>query len=212
MLALGTSRTAFGFRAQRSAASDGPTWQFNFGLTGIGPVQDLIGLHLILAEGVRPTHLLIEIHPAFLHQTADWCEARAVDVRKLDWRDLTVLSRYAFAPRSLALRWIASRLSPWHSYRVELLRRLAPAWLEEASRRDARMLVETDDSGWSRFPLRPADDAERQRVGKWCADLYTGALTRFEVTGVPLLAIDEMLAICRREQIEAALVLMPEGG
>ena len=209
LLALGTSRTAFGFCP--SAEGDEDAWQFNFGLTGIGPVQQLVCFHRLLAAGVRPTRLLIEIHPAFLHQTPDWCEARAVDVRKLDWPDLAVMCRHAYDPRALAWAWTASRLSPWYSYRAEVLRRVAPGWLDEASRRDERMLVATDAFGWSRFPVRPADEAERQRVSKLCADLYTGALSEFEVTDVARQAIDEMLALCRNEQIDAALVLMPEG-
>ena len=210
LLALGTSRTAFGF-CPASDKSPTAAWQFNFGLTGIGPVQQLLCLHRLLAAGIRPAQLLIEIHPAFLHQTCDWCETRAVDVRKLDWSDLRVMRRYAFEPRELTFRWLASRMAPWYAYRVELLRRAAPGWLDEACQRDERMLVQTDRFGWSRFPLRPADDAERQRVGKWSADLYTVALTGFEVTDVPRRAIAEMLDICRREQIDSALVLMPEG-
>ncbi|HQU43534.1 MAG TPA: hypothetical protein PK867_12030 [Pirellulales bacterium] len=210
LLALGTSRMAFGFCAAGSENSDA-AWQFNFGLTGIGPVQELVCLHRLLWAGVQPAQLLIEIHPAFLHQTCDWCESRAIDVRKLDWHDLSVVRRHAFEPRELASRWIVSRLSPWYSYRLELLRRVAPGWVDEAHLRDEQMLGQTDASGWSRFPLRPADDAERQRVGRWCADLYTRPLTDFEVSDVARRAIAEMLEVCRRRQIDAALVLMPEG-
>lgn len=210
LLALGTSRMAFGYSPARPEQSD-TAWQFNFGLTGIGPVQELVCLHRLLSAGVRPAQLLIEIHPAFLHQTSDWCESRAVDVRKLDWRDFAVVRRFAFEPGGLTWRWVSSRLSPWYSHRIDLLRRIAPGWVDEAHLRDERMLVETDGSGWSRFPLRPADEAERQRVGRWCADLYTLPLCDFAVTDVPRRAVAEMLELCRREQIEPALVLMPEG-
>lgn len=209
LLALGTSRTAFGFCASPDLSRE--VWQFNFGLTGIGPVQELVCLEQLLHAGVRPARLLIEIHPAFLHQTPQWCESRAVDVRKLDRRGLEVMCRYAFDPGELALRWARSRLSPWYSHRVALLRRIAPAWLDEASLRDERMLVETDACGWSRFPVRPVDDADRRRMGQWCADLYTGALADFEVTDLPRRAIAGMLELCRREQIDAVVLLMPEG-
>lgn len=210
LLALGTSRMAFGYCAGSPEGSD-TAWQFNFGLTGIGPVQELVCLHRLLATGIRPAELLIEIHPAFLHQTPDWCESRAVDVRKLDWQDFSVLRRFAFEPHDLAWRWISSRLSPWHSHRIDLLRRIAPGWVDDAHLRDEQMLVETNGYGWSRFPLRPDDAADRQRVEKWCADLYTRPLTDFAVTDMPRRAVAEMLELCRREQIDAALVLMPEG-
>jgi hypothetical protein len=209
LLAIGTSRTAFGFCA--AAASDERSWHFNFALTGIGPVQELACLHRLLRSGVRPAKLLIELHPPFLHQTPDWCETRAVDVRSLDQHDLAVLCRYAYQPRELVGRWLLSRLSPWYSFRVELMRRVAPTWLEADLHRDESMLADTDLCGWSRFPVRPADDAERRSFANRCADLYTVPLTRFEVTDVPRRAIGEMLALCRRQQIDAALVVMPEG-
>lgn len=209
LLALGTSRTAFGFCA--AADPDETAWQFNFGLTGIGPVQELMCFRRLLAAGLRPARVLIEIHPAFLHQTSNWCEARAIDVRKLDAYDLAVVGRYAFEPAELIWRWTLCRLSPWHSYRTELLDRLAPSWTDKTHRRDEQMLADTDPYGWSRYPVRPADDAERNRLGRFCAGLYAGPLNGFEVSDLPKRAIAEMIELCRREQIDAALVLMPEG-
>ncbi|HET6882287.1 MAG TPA: hypothetical protein VFI31_19130 [Pirellulales bacterium] len=209
LLAIGTSRTAFGFYAAGPSASRG--WQFNFALTGIGPVQELACLKRLLKTGVRPARVLIEIHPAFLHQTPEWCETRAVDVRLLDCHDLVLLCRYAYCPSELAERWLMSRLSAWHSYRVELLRRLAPSWLPPGSRRDEAMLADTDSWGWSRFPVRPVDEAERRSFAKRCGDLYVAPLTGFEVSHLARQAIDEMLAVCHDAGIEAALVLMPEG-
>lgn len=208
-LALGTSRTVFGFCA--SADEDAAAWQFNFGLTGVGPVQQLICFRRLLAAGVRPEQVLIELHPAFLHQTPDWCEARAVDVRKLNWRDFVVMRRHAFEPHDLTWRWLMSCLSPWYSYRVELLARSAPSWLDEASRRDERMLVATDDCGWSRYPVRPANEHERRRLGRLCAELYSQPLHEFEISEAPRRAIGELLDLCGNERIAAALVLMPEG-
>lgn len=209
LLALGTSRTAFGFCA--AATDDEPAWQFNFGLTGIGPVQELICFHRLLAAGVRPARLLFEIHPAFLHQTPDWCEARAVDVRKLDATDLAVFRRYAFQPADLCWRWAMCRVSPWYAYRTELLGRLAPGWTDDAHRRNEQMLVGTDSHGWSRYPVRPADQAERNRLERLCAGLYAYPLTDFDASELSKRAIAEMLQLCRREQIDAALLIMPEG-
>lgn len=209
LLAMGTSRTVFGFCA--SAEKGEPAWQFNFGLTGVGPVQQLVCFRRLLDSGVRPAQLLFEIHPAFLNQTRQWCEARAVDVRKLNWRDFIVMRRYAYEPRSLTWRWLMSRLSPWYTHRAEILWHIAPSWFNEASRPDERMLAETDACGWSRFPVRPADTAERRRLERLCADLYSQPMHDFEVSDVPRRAIDELLDICREERIAVALVLMPEG-
>ncbi|MGH7136720.1 MAG: hypothetical protein ACREHD_13340, partial [Pirellulales bacterium] len=122
-----------------------------------------------------------------------------------------VMRRHAFEPGDLTWRWLMSRLSPWYSHRAEILWRIAPSWLDEATRRDERMLVETDSWGWSRYPVRPADQAERRRLGRLCADLYAQPLRDFEVSGAVRGAIDELLELCRNERIDAALVLMPEG-
>lgn len=208
VLALGTSRTAFGIRP----IDRGRDWEFNFGLTGIGPLQQLACLRRLLDEGVRPGRLLIEIHPPLMHQTPEWNELRRINLARLGWTDLHVLIDYSHAPADLCRRWLISRLGASYTHRAELVRRCLPDWLAEDRRREAVRLDEINPSGWQPVPARPSDEADRRRMNAWSAGLYAGAWQEFEISEFPRRAIDEMLDLCRRERIEAALLLLPEGG
>jgi len=214
LLALGTSRTVFGFcpHAGLEGPMKTPPWQFNFGITGTGPLQELMYLHRLLDAGFHPQRLLVEIHPPLLHQTRDWCETKAVDVRRLDWRDVRVLARCDIEPIKLWLKWLPTSLVPCQAHSVAILRRFAPRWSNsDARRRDELLLQDTNVDGWARFPIRTHDDQERQRVETGTVGLYSQALDDFVVTEGPRRALAEILDLCRSRRITAALFLMPEG-
>ena len=212
LVALGTSRVVFGFRPPSVALEprQPPAWQFNFALTGQGPVQELVCLHRLLAAGIRPQRLLIEIYPALLHQSRPYLEPGLTDIGRLNWNDVRVLARYTADPRQLYTNWFASRMAPWYTHRRHLLGRVAPSMLTELQRTDLNLTRETDVCGWAKFPVRPTDEANRKVMEKWSVGLYAEYFRNFEISDAPGRAIREILDICRREQIEPALVLMPE--
>lgn len=212
LVALGTSRTAFGLTPAAGIArpNQDRAWQFNFALTGQGPIQELVCLHRLLAAGVRPSRLLVEIHPPLLHQAHPYFEPGLSDLGRLNWADIRVMARYTAEPIPLYLDWCWSRLAPWHTHRHHLLGRLAPWSLTELQRTDRNLTRETDEYGWSKFPVRPSDDANRRVMERWSVGLYVDYLRGFEVSDAPRRAIGEILALCRHAQIEPALLLMPE--
>ncbi|HVA48383.1 MAG TPA: hypothetical protein VNH11_18600 [Pirellulales bacterium] len=212
LVALGTSRTAFGFSpaAGGDSARNDAGWQFNLALTGQGPIQELVCLHRLLAEGIRPRRLLIEIHPPLLHQNFPFFEPGLSDVARLTWADLGVVARYADGPRQLYLDWFRSRCLPWHAHRRHILGSLAPCLLTELERTDLNLTRQTDAWGWSQFPVRPTDEANRRAMEEWSTGLYVEYLREFAISAAPRRAIIELLDLCRREQIEPALLLMPE--
>src|SRR5262245_49560576 len=68
---LGSSRTAYGLKGSAiepilSHDRGRPVVLYNFGLHGAGPLSYLINLRRLLADGVRPDLLLIEILPPVL--------------------------------------------------------------------------------------------------------------------------------------------------
>src|SRR5438094_683997 len=71
LLVLGSSRTAYGVRTKlleeqvRQALGE-PVVAFNFGTPGAGPVTNLVYFRRLLAEGVRPDLVIIEVMPAYL--------------------------------------------------------------------------------------------------------------------------------------------------
>jgi hypothetical protein len=212
LVALGTSRTAFGFcpAADTLRPDRGQSWQFNFGLTGQGPIQELLTLQRLLAAGVRPRRLLIELHPPLLHQAGSYFEPGLGDLGRMNWADLSFIARYLPEPRQPIVDWFWSRLAPFYTHRRHLLGGVAPWLLTDLQRTDLSLTRETDRFGWSKFPVRPTDDANRRIMERWAVGLYVEYFRNFEVSDAPRRAIGEMLAICRREGIEPALVLMPE--
>src|SRR5947208_437434 len=68
VLMLGTSRTAYGLNGkvlekQYGAAAGRPLVVFNFGIAGGGPISELLTLRRLLATGIRPDYLLVEVIP-----------------------------------------------------------------------------------------------------------------------------------------------------
>lgn len=210
LVAIGTSRTAFGFAPAAFESSAGAEWQFNFAMTGQGPIQELLCLHRLLAEGIHPHRLLIEIHPPLLHQVFPYFEPGLSDIGRLTWADARVLAAYVEQPRQLYRDWLGSRCFPWHTHRRQLLGIVAPWLLTELERTDQNLTRETDECGWSQFPVRPTDAANRRAMEEWSVGLYVEYLREFSVSAAPQRAVAEFVNVCRREKIELALVLMPE--
>ena len=47
---------------------------FNFGMVGAGPLVELVVLRRLLAEGVRPDLLLVEVLPPLFNRRAAACD------------------------------------------------------------------------------------------------------------------------------------------
>src|SRR6516225_10207066 len=72
LLVIGSSRVSTGIRPEilpGFSTADGRTPViFNFGVPGAGPTQQLLYLRRLLAEGIRPTWLVVECWPPLLHR------------------------------------------------------------------------------------------------------------------------------------------------
>src|SRR5689334_21204732 len=67
---LGSSRTLLGLQAGR-LGEDGSAVVYNFGAVGCGPALEGVYLRRLLAAGVRPDLLLVEVLPAALNRAGD---------------------------------------------------------------------------------------------------------------------------------------------
>lgn len=208
-LVLGSSRTQLGLRAAKLADDDRQApLVFNFGMPGCGPLMQTVCFERLLARGVRPEKVFVEVNPALLA----WRDGEPMEERMLDGARLSpgelarVLPHYC-EPRRLLGKWAAAWLLPCHRRSAELRRLLAAG--QAANDADAADHL-MDDYGWQHVPA-PVDAARRRELTKMAADQYDGALAKFEPGPIQRKLLDELLARCRRESIEAALVLMPEG-
>jgi hypothetical protein len=206
---LGSSRTDMGFEAGRLCAG-GRAPQclvFNFGLSGSGPVQELVCLRRLLAAGVHPERVFIEVLPAALLQ----CNGRPFEEYwlqgdRLQAGELRRLRQYASRPAKLLRQWWGARWLPCLQSRGEIRHRLG---LDTVRPGTAGAPELVDSYGWQpqRVPITPA-----QRAGY--ADLvraYTGRFPKDCALGArPTRALEDLLGLCKSQGIRAALVLMPE--
>lgn len=210
VLVLGSSRSEMGFRPDVLNSCRTPSGQtplvFNFGLAGSGPVQELLCLERVLADGIRPSCVLIEILPPLLQETS---EADRLPVPRLTWSDLARIRDYSFAPGQLYSGWLQAALAPAYEHRFNLLGRYVPSWLAWEVRQDH--LRNLDRTGWLTYPRECVSDAYRRHEIERAAREYVPRLQHFAIADRPDRALRDLLALCRREGITAALFIMPEG-
>ena len=211
VLMMGSSRVAMGYRPELVERQDGPIY-YNYGMCFSGPLLDLITLHRLLDAGIHPHTILLEVWPPHLAtETAERTDTIALDVNRLSWRDLEILSPYSASPRRLYQSWCVNRLESWFTYRFTLTKLFAPALFDTEQESEAR---------WSGMRERGWLGQNSYRVHP-PANMYQHFLvhTRFSLARVlarPCMAeasrsaLSDFLGICRREGIQVGLIWMPE--
>src|SRR5262249_38729007 len=129
---LGTSRTAYGLDGKRlegryAADLGRPVVVFNLGIPGGGAVTELITLRRLLAAGLRPDHLLVEVIPAFLAgQPGAPREVQRLAPARLGAGELRLVRRFGMRAEALYRPWCESWLVPWYAQRFNIVSRVAP--------------------------------------------------------------------------------------
>jgi hypothetical protein len=212
VLMLGSSRTACALRGQdverALAGPDGAPVVFNFGIPGAGPFTELLTLRRLLARGVKPDLLLVEVLPPVLAGQVTLAEISRLEPGRLWHADLPLVERYVPEGRFRAGWWESFPL-PCHSHRFAILSETSPGLLPLHMRMDWFRAI--DDSGWASSTT--ADhSSERRRIGTDNARReYTYYFNGFRLGGPNPPALLGLLELCRQEGIPTALVLMPEG-
>jgi hypothetical protein len=211
---LGSSRTLHGLEAASLEAPlsrqlGRPVVAFNFGLVGAGPLTELLTLRRLLADGIRPDLLLVEVLPPVLAGQIPFFEVQRVQppVSCLRAWELRLVERYGErTPRGPRGARGAARLLPCYYHRLALVSRLWPSLLPWGDRLNG--FQEVNDSG-DLAPLYRAE--QRPRALAVAEREYQLYLNGFRLGGPAPRALEELLRTCRREGIPTALVLMPEG-
>jgi hypothetical protein len=213
ILIMGSSRSGYGYRPEVV-----PAWQsgegkspivFNFALTGSGPILELVCLRRLLAAGIHPARVFIEVLPPTLYQEGGWSEMAWLNRSRLSWDDVQLLRRYSEQPRRFCFAWCRAHAAPCFAQRFCIMSRYAPGWLPWETRQD--IWLGLDRSGWMIFPHTILDAAGQRRALEFARRQYAAPLVRFHMTPVPDHALRELLTLCRQENIKTTLVLMPEG-
>jgi hypothetical protein len=209
---LGSSRTINALRGQQVeqalSGPDGTPIVFNFGIPGAGPLTELLTLRRLLAHGIKPDLLLVEVLPALLAGQSQTAEVTRMDAGRLWHDDLPLVERY-LPNAGLRAGWWQSWPIPCHSHRFALLSAVSPGLLPLEQRLDWFQAI--DDSGWC-APPNPDHSAARRRFATDRAHgEYSHYLDGFRLGGSSPLALRELLELCRQKSIPVVLVLMPEG-
>lgn len=210
---LGSSRTTVGFDAgiverQLCEQLQQPAIAFNFGITGAGPLTHLINLRRLLKDGVRPDLVLIEILPPLLNGQPWNAESLRLRPERLWHEEIGVLEDYGALP-GIEKRWWTGWPVPFYEHRFPILSRYVPNWLPYDMRLDWALMI--DDSGYAPRPkLRRTEAGDRLALEHMRQD-YGTRLADFRLGGQACRALVELVDFCESEQLQAALVLMPEG-
>jgi hypothetical protein len=206
VLALGSSRTAFGLDARGlSERPGGQALVFNFAQMGGGPLLHQVVLRRLLDRGIRPDLLYVEVVPNMMAARGRrLMEERRLDAARLCAGEVWRLRPYYSQPYRLLGGWALARLLPCYRHQAELRGLLTG---EETA---GPAVAGLDSHGW--HARRDLPDAEYRRQ---TAALVRGQNAEFcacpALAAEPVAALESLLSVCRGEGIPVALVLMPEG-
>ncbi len=216
VLMLGSSRTIHAFSAAQweafAASKQWPVVAYNFGVPGAGSLTQLVCLRRLLADGVRPDLLLVEVFAPMLTEVTPAFDFGQFPPERLWRREIGLIERYSRAlggPSRLAPGWCAAWCVPAYSHRFAIERLVWPRLLPTES--CGHLLAEFDSGGWNR--LEPAAVSPQGRASglRQAKREYIGLLRSYQLGGPACMALEELLEVCQREQIAAVLVIMPEG-
>ena len=182
VVALGSSRTQMGFSPADLSLDDGPDSPvaYNMGQAGAGPLLQLLNLHRLLAAGVRPDAVLVEVMPPALAKGGPAEHVLFPHVPRFGSADVGRLAPYCDDPAALRRDWAKVRVSPWYSLRFLLMSHALPGFLPWDRRVDFqwRML---DRHGWSAYPFDPVPADVRDRGTAAARTSYEATLADFRV-------------------------------
>jgi hypothetical protein len=205
---LGSSRTGLAFHGRRAEGGVGGV-AFNFGVPATGPVTHLVYLQRLLAAGVRPARLFVEVLPAMLHHDGGPPrESLWLFADRLTGPECDTVVRFGFPPAATYRRWRESVLVPWYALRFQLLSRVSPSWLPWPMRFDWSRGA--DAWGWGSLVNQNPTAAERDTAFEQAAREYAGILAGYTPGGPAAAALQEVTRVCAREGVPVRLVLMPE--
>jgi hypothetical protein len=212
---LGTSRVANGFAAGKAAQrlqeiTGHPVTVFNWGLPGSGPATQHIHFRRLIKNQQRVDVLLLEAFPALMTEVVGRpVEAHFTEAIPWDSSELPLLECYDFPVAS----WRQERrnfwISPWWTFRLRLMGRLAPSWLPYHQRYDWSR--GPDPWGWS--PILDQDLSAPQRAYRVerARQEYEHRLRHWQLSPSAERALRDLLSFAQHHHVKVLLIWMPEG-
>jgi hypothetical protein len=215
---LGSSRAANGI-----SPADFGEWQprngpapvpFNFATLGAGPIRELLTLRRLLADGVHPDWLVVEVWPAFWRDEGFFEERFPIALGDGQLSDVPVLQHVYGQGWEVFVKTVETNLVPIVHFRTEVFDAWAP-FLVSRQTRDEVVKAQAhwctlDPWGW--LPLRwgGIDDAVFAHNIEVARGFTLPALKSLMLTPNADWAIRELLGECRAHHIQVAFLYLPE--
>lgn len=208
VVALGSSRTQMAFSPNHMPIPETGPIVFNFGRSGSGPIRQLMILHRLLDQGIRPDAVIIEFMPATYHaETVEDIFDKQTSL--LSHRDVALLTRYVDEPRPFWGRWAHVRLHSLYHHRMMVMSHLQPGWLPWPLRQDFLWKM-TDRYGWSPYFHSSVSQTHREEQLALNEQSYRPLLQDLHIQAQTEQALRDMVRVCRSTGIAVALFLSPE--
>jgi hypothetical protein len=184
-------------------------------MNGMGTIRELMYFHRLIADGIRPKWLLIEVWPPLWAEEGFFRESRMVQGEDdLHWRDLPLLYHYFRNDRDVLRLAVRKCLLPIRTYRDLLLSLSARSLLSMANLEEMKKRVDdsrpADRNGWFLLPWETITPEAKQLGLLDGIEKIKPLLENFHLDPRSDRALRELLAGCRRNGIKTALILMPE--
>jgi hypothetical protein len=207
VLALGSSRTQAGFDVSRfEGRFGGRVEAFNFGCPAAGPMTTALYFRRLLDAGVRPDYLLVELHPCFATPHEPPFESRWLHPYRLRPGEPQVLRSFGWDVADPPHHGPQGYLTAASAFRFGLLNWYAPVLMPCPY--GLTVGVRSDRHGYvPGIDPRPED---RPKLLGRTFQQYAPVLDDYHVGGPGAAGVRDVLALCCKHSIRAAVVLMPE--
>jgi hypothetical protein len=217
-LILGSSRVKYSIRPNAMKIHIYGTSQpivYNFGLNGMGAIRELMYFQRLMADGIRPKWLLLEVWPPLWAECGYFSESRMVQGEDdLHWFDTPLLWRYFRRDRDVLRLALRRNLLPISQHRTSLLASSIRGLLSIEERdelcRTAINCLPADSGGWFPLPWETTTPEAKHRALLDGEEKVKPLLQPVRIAPNSDSALRELLSQCRRDGIKTALILLPE--
>jgi hypothetical protein len=182
---------------------------FNFGISGAGPIIELLTLQRLLRDGPRPDVVLVEVVPSLLAGQFPAWDLQRLTPDRLGLDELPWIAPYGPSLAMRRIEWLRASAVPWYTHRIAMLSCGAPLLLPGPN--PGGVWQELDEAGGMPLPVLPPPAEQYRRAFARATREHGEKLASLQIGGPAVQALHDLLDLCRREHIVARLVMMPEG-
>lgn len=209
VVVLGSSRPQMGLSPALLGLGSGPTDPLSYSMAaaGCGPFHELMNLHRMLADGVKPDYLLVEVLSPVL--AGDSPAEKLLLPPKQSLADVRRAAPYCRNAGELWEGWLRVRANPFHALRLNLMSHGLGGFLHWQSRQDF-LWKQMQPDGWLPYFFSTVTDAKRADGYAQARGQYEPYFNGYHIAELPDRAYRDLIAVCRERGIKLAFFVMPE--